>query len=110
MAVLKGNHINDVIDRIVEGGLFMQWKKLFFNYARVAKKTTPSYTPADTYLNINIIHIQSAFYLFLLGHAAALFSFVIEMVWYRYTSKRKEAIDRSVSFGSTKTQAIVKPV
>lgn len=95
MAVLKGNplleHINDVIDRVVEGGLFMQWKKLFFNQARVAKQTTSSYTLADTYLNISIIHMQSAFYLFLLGHAAALLSFVIEMVWYRHTSKRREA-------------------
>jgi hypothetical protein len=85
MAVLKRNplleHINDVIDRIVEGGLFMQWKRQFFNYASVAKKTTPSYTLVDTYLNISIIHVQSAFHLFLLGHAAALFSFVIEMVW-----------------------------
>ncbi|PNF33399.1 hypothetical protein B7P43_G04160 [Cryptotermes secundus] len=95
MAVLKGNplleHINDVIDRIVEGGLFKEWKKLFFNHARVAKKAPSSYTLADTYLNISLIHMQSAFYLFLLGHAAALFSFVIEMVWNSRASKQREA-------------------
>jgi hypothetical protein len=101
MAVLKGNplleHINDVMDRIVEAGLFMQWKKMFFNYARVATKTASSYTLADTYLNITIKHMQSAFYLLLLGYGVALVSFVVEMIWYRHTSKRREAMDISVS-------------
>jgi hypothetical protein len=104
MAVLKGNplleHINDVIDRIVEGGLFMEWKKLFFNYARVFKKTTFPYTLGDTYLNIGILHMQSAFYLFLLGHAAALFAFLIEILWYRRASQRREATGESVSIGA----------
>jgi hypothetical protein len=92
-AVLRGNplleHINDVIDRIVEGGIFVQWKKLFFNSERVAKKTTSSHTLADTYLDISIIHVQSAFYFLLMGHAISLLSLVIERAWYSHTSDRQ---------------------
>jgi hypothetical protein len=93
LAVLKGNplleHINNVIDRIVEGGLFVQWKKLFFNSARVAGKTTSSHTLADSYLPISIIHMQSAFYLVLMGYAVSLLSFVIERAWYSHTLNRR---------------------
>jgi hypothetical protein len=92
LAVLKGNplleHINNVIDRIVEGGIFLQWKKLFFNFAKVATKRMSSHTLADTYLAISIIHMQPAFYLVLLGYAISFLSFVIERAWYSHTLNR----------------------
>lgn len=94
LAVLKGNpllqHINDVIDRIVEGGLFMQWKKLYFNSARVATKIMSSSTLGITYLSISMIHMQSAFYLLLLGHAVAFLSFMMETIWYRHRSEHSK--------------------
>jgi hypothetical protein len=101
MAVLKGSplleHINDVIDRIVEAGLFMYWRKSYFTLRRIITKTLGSDTLADTYHNINIRHVQSAFYLLLLGHALALISLFVEIIWFRHVTTKSvssEAIQR----------------
>jgi hypothetical protein len=101
MAVVKGSplleHINDVIDRIVEAGLFKYWTNSFFASARMITKTSGSDTLADKYLDINIRHVQSAFYLLLLGYALALISLFVEIIWFRHVTTKSvssEAIQR----------------
>ncbi|KDR07546.1 hypothetical protein L798_03001 [Zootermopsis nevadensis] len=93
MAVLKGNplleHINDVIDRIVEAGIFMQWINRFIDEGRISTKTTLSYTLADTYHNFSIKHVQSPIYLLMFGYALAFLSFFIEIAWHKLISKRR---------------------
>jgi hypothetical protein len=61
----------------------MQWKNNLLVRARILTKTTLSYTFADEYLNINIRHMQSAFYMLILGYALAFVSFLIEIIWHR---------------------------
>jgi hypothetical protein len=96
MAVLKGNplleHINDAIDRVVESGIFMHWKNKRFEIAGIVTKETLSYTLANTYLKMSIIHMQSAFYLLILGYTLAFLSFFIEIVWHRLFSKRNPSL------------------
>ncbi|KDR17328.1 hypothetical protein L798_08946 [Zootermopsis nevadensis] len=93
MAVLKGNplleHINDVIDRIVEAGIFMQWTNRFIDEAKISTKATLSYPLGDEYLNISIKHMQSAIYLLMFGCALAFLSFFIEIAWHKLISKRR---------------------
>jgi len=101
MAVVKGSplleHINDIIDRIVEAGLFMYSANVYFTLERIISKTSFSDTLADTYLDINIGHVQSAFYLLLLGHALALISLFVEIIWFRHVKTKSvssEALQR----------------
>jgi hypothetical protein len=101
MAVLKGSplleHVNDVIDRIVEAGIFMEWRNIHFFSVRLSTKTSPYDTSADKYVNINIRHVQSAFYLLLLGQALAFISLFVEIIWFRHVKAKSlssEAIQR----------------
>ena len=43
-------------------------------------------TPADTYYAISITHLQTAFYLLMLGYVLAVVCFVAEIMWHRYRS------------------------
>jgi hypothetical protein len=41
----------------------------------------------DTYSPMNIIHLQTAFYLLMLGYVLAVVCFVTEIMWHRFRSK-----------------------
>jgi hypothetical protein len=81
--------INDIIDRVVEGGIFMHIQKQAFCKHKTELKFN-SLTFADTYTAISISHLQTVFYLLLLGYMLALASFVTEIMWHRCRSKRHE--------------------
>jgi len=40
----------------------------------------------DTYYAISVIHLQTLFYLLMLGHVLAVACFVTEIMWHRYRS------------------------
>ena len=91
--VRKGRHflelINDVIVRVVEGGIFTHMQKWDFCKQKIESKfNSPTFT--DIYTTISIIHLQTPFYLLLLGYILALASFVAEIMWHRCRSKRRE--------------------
>jgi hypothetical protein len=107
MAVLKGHplleHINDVINHVVEAGLPMQWKKLMLETVKLSSKPSFTYTLADTYVNISATHLQSAFYMLLLGYVLALLSFILEVIWYNVMSERSYLTHMSASHGALQT-------
>jgi hypothetical protein len=104
MAVLKGHplleHINDVIDHVVEAGLPMQWKRRVLETVKLSSNTSFTYTLADTYVNISATHLQSAFYMLLLGYVLALLSFILEVIWYNVMSERSYLTHMSASHGA----------
>jgi len=78
--------INDVIVRVVEGGIFTHIKNWAFYEHRTESKFNSS-SSADSYTPITIRHLRTPFYLFFMGNALALVFFMIETLWNRYTSK-----------------------
>jgi hypothetical protein len=78
--------IDDVIGRIVEGGIFVHIKKRGINEEKLESKFDFP-TSADTYYAISIRHLQTAFYLLMLGYVLAVVCFVTEIMWHRYRSK-----------------------
>jgi hypothetical protein len=81
--------INDVIFRVVEGGIFTHMQKRTF-YIQKSESKFNSPTFADTYIAISISHLQAVFYLLLLGYVLAVASFVSEIMWHCCRSKRRE--------------------
>jgi hypothetical protein len=81
-------HINDIIVRVVEGGIFTNIKKRSFN-KREAESRYESANITDSYATINIRHLQAPFLLLLFGYALATACFVTEFLWHRYRSKRR---------------------
>jgi len=78
--------INDVMVHIEEGGIFLHIKKRSFDKWKIESKLHVP-TSADTYYAINIRHLQTAFYLLMLGYVLAVVCFVTKIIWHRYRSK-----------------------
>jgi hypothetical protein len=87
--------INDVIVRLVEGGIFTHIQKRYFDKQEIQSKFN-SLTFPDTYAAINISHLQTVFYILLLGYVLAFASFVTEIMWHRCRAKRREPNSTSV--------------
>jgi hypothetical protein len=97
--IRNGRHflalINDVIVRVVEGGIFAHIQKRVFDKQKIESKIN-SPTFADTYTAISISNLQTVFFLLLLGYVLALTSFVAEIMWHRCRSKKREPNDTSL--------------
>jgi hypothetical protein len=87
--------IDDVLQHIAEGGIFMHIIEMFFEKLKIESKLHVA-TFADTYYAINIRHLQTAFYLLMLGCVLAVASFFIEIMWHRYWSKGRGPTGTSV--------------
>jgi hypothetical protein len=81
--------INDLISHIDEGGIFMQIRNRGLHKAELES------TFDDTHTAISIRHLQTVFYLLLLGYVFSLACLVGEIMWHRYRSRgpRKSATD-----------------
>jgi hypothetical protein len=77
--------INDVILSVVEGGIFMEIKKRGLDNKGTGSKFVSTYD--DTYTTISISHLQTVFYILMLGYVLALVCFVTEVMWHCYRSK-----------------------
>jgi hypothetical protein len=79
-------YINEIIDRIVEAGILAKMKiRLFHVLKTQIRVNSPAF--ADSYFDIKIRHLQTAFHFLLLGYALSIGCFVLEIMWYRLTSK-----------------------
>jgi hypothetical protein len=90
MKVSKGFPFFELIDNalshIVECGIFMHIKKTGFGQIKMESMLDiPTF--ADTYNAISVGHLQTAFYLLILGYVLAVVCFVTEIMWHRYRSK-----------------------
>jgi hypothetical protein len=66
----------------------MHEKKRGFTKAKIETEfSSPTFT--DTYCAIDIRHLQTAFCLLMLGYVLSVASFVTEIVWHRFRSKKR---------------------
>jgi len=81
--------MNDVIGRIVEGGIFMHIKARFLEKEEIQIEFSNP-TSDDEYFVFGVSHLLTAFYLLILGYVLAVVCFVTEIMWHRYRSKGRE--------------------
>jgi hypothetical protein len=78
--------INDIIGHTVESGILTHIKKKDFPKEKILS-TLDAFALYDTYTVFGVRHLQTAFYLLMLGYVLALACFVTEIMWHRYRSK-----------------------
>ena len=84
MVLPKGSalldRINDIISHVVEAGIFGEWVKMT-DYTQMVKEK--AFLPgglSDEYHKLSLEHLQSAFYLLLLGYCLSFLIFVTEHI------------------------------
>jgi hypothetical protein len=71
--------INEIIQRVVEAGMFMQWKKSLFDKIKIRSGTLHSYSLLDDYNSFTLEHMQPAFYMMLMGFCISTVIFLLEV-------------------------------
>lgn len=81
--MMKGNplfqRVNEIVGRIVESGIFNQWTKEFFDSLKLKKGVISLRTLQDEYYNLNLEHIQSAFWVLCVGLGLGIAVFVAQL-------------------------------
>jgi hypothetical protein len=80
--------VNEIIDRVVEAGLYSHWKSLFFNWNNAADKKNAIVQKLNVYYTFQINHMQTIFYFLLMGWFLSALCFVAEVLYNRFLSKR----------------------
>jgi hypothetical protein len=78
--------VNEIINRVVEAGLYNLWISLEFNRHKIHFRKIGIVQPLDGYYNFNLYHLQTAFYLILMGWFLSALCFMIEVLYIRVSS------------------------
>jgi len=80
--------VNEIIDRVVEAGLYSFWNSWRMNGLKLYSRKIAIVHPLDEYYSFNLYHMQPAFYLLLIGSCLSAFCFMFEVLYNRLLSKR----------------------
>jgi hypothetical protein len=86
--------IDEIIQRVVQAGLFMQWKKLHFNMLKIRAGTLHSYSLLDDYYSFTMEHMQPAFYLLSMGFCISTLILLLELAHHRVVGFRSSVFDK----------------
>jgi hypothetical protein len=86
--------INDVISHMVKGEIFIHIKKRWFEKFEIQSEFNFP-TSDEEYFVFGVSHLQTAFYLLMLGYVLAVVCFVTEIMWHRYRSEGCERTSTS---------------
>jgi hypothetical protein len=75
--------VNDIIDSVVEAGLYNHWISLKFNKYKILYSKIALVHPLDGYYSFNIYHLQTVFYLLLMGWCLSALCFIFELLYNR---------------------------
>jgi hypothetical protein len=84
--------VNDIIDRVVEAGLYNYWISLAFNLRKIKYHKISIVDLLVDYYSFNLYHLQTVFYLLLMGWCLSAFCFIFEVLYNRVLSKLCEVI------------------
>jgi hypothetical protein len=79
--------VNDIIDRVVEAGLYNSWISLENNLRKILFRKIGIDHPLDDYYSFNFYHLQTVFYILLLGCCLSVLCFIFEVLYNRVLSK-----------------------
>jgi hypothetical protein len=71
--------VNEIIDRVVEAGIYNYWISLTFNKYKLFSRKIAHVHPFDGYYSFNLYHMQPAFYLLLMSWCLSAICFMVEM-------------------------------
>jgi hypothetical protein len=80
--------VTEVIDRVVEAGLYKYWISLSMNQNKLLSRKIAIVNPLDGYYSSNLYHMQTAFYLLLMGWCLSAICFIVELLYNRVLSNR----------------------
>jgi hypothetical protein len=78
--------VNESINRVVEAGLHNHWVSLEFNQRKIHFRKIGIVQQLDGYYSFNLYHMQTAFYLILMGWFLSALCFIIEVLYNRVSS------------------------
>jgi len=81
--------INEIIDRVVEAGLYNYWISLKMNLRKIFSRKIAIVHPLDGYYSFKLYHMQPAFYLLLMGWCISALCFMVEFLYDRALNKGK---------------------
>ena len=79
--------VNEIIDRVVEEGLYNYWISLECNRLKLLFRKIAILHPLDGYYCFKLYHMQTAYYLLLMGWCLSVFCFLVEVLCNRVLSK-----------------------
>ena len=80
--------VNEIIDRVVEAGIYKYWLSLNMNMIKVTSRRLAIFHPLDGYYSFNLYHMQPAFYLLLMGLCLSILCFIFELFYFFLLGKR----------------------
>jgi hypothetical protein len=91
MMMLHGDplmrRVNEIIDRLIEAGLYNHWVSLELNRLKTEFRKITIVQPLNGYCSFNLYHMQTAFYLLLMGWCLSALCFMVEVLYNRVLSK-----------------------
>jgi hypothetical protein len=81
--------VSGIVGRVVEAGLYNHWISLNLNEHKVRFKRIALDNPLDEYYSFKMYHMHPAFYLLLMGWCLSFLCFMVELLYNRFSSKRK---------------------
>jgi hypothetical protein len=101
--------INNIIEHLVEGGILINIRKRYFYKENIVPMFDS--TPFDaSYTAFGVGHLQTAFYLLMLGYVLALICFVTEIMWHSYRSNGRQTIRTSPCHRHTQIDTVDRTV
>jgi hypothetical protein len=79
--------VNDIIDRVIEAGLYNYWITLEFNWRKIVYGKIFVADLLDGYYSFNIYHLQTVFHLLLMDWCLSALCFILEVFYNRVLSK-----------------------
>jgi hypothetical protein len=80
--------VNEIIDRVVEAGLYNYWISLAMNRIKLNSRKIAIVHPLEGYYSFTLYHMQPAFYLLLMGWCLSTLCFMVELLHNFVLSKR----------------------
>jgi hypothetical protein len=80
--------VTEIIDRVVEAGLYNYWISVIMHKKKLLSRKIAIFNPLDGYYSFNLYHMQPAFYLLLMGWCLSALCFLVELLYYRFLSRR----------------------
>jgi len=92
MLMLHGDpllkRVNEVIDRVVEAGIYNYWISMNMNLLKLYSRKIAIVHRLSGYYSFNLYHMQPAFYLLLMGWCLSALCFISEVLYNYIFSKR----------------------
>jgi hypothetical protein len=80
--------VNEIIIRVVEAGIYNYWISLQLDIFNTATGSMAIFHPLGGYYSFNLIHMQTAFYLLLMGWFLSALCFIVEVLYKCILSKK----------------------